>query len=207
MPTRRNRPRALLSTGAVARDFARHVAVALAVGLALSAVLGGCLPPQASFDVGLGTSRIRGSLQVGNPEPLPGGPLIVVYKYHHQFVNQPDGSPVLAPTAQVLQPEAGGHFSFDMPADVLRVVVLFIAPEHLTEVFRFSRQIGVGDVRYQADLPAIPDWRNHYYTFLSPQLQELVVEPRYRLQPQQQQLLARWLQAQNDRLAAHPRGS
>lgn len=192
MPTRRNRRRPLLATRAAG----------LAAALALAAALGGCLPPQASFDFGLGTSRIRGSLHTAKAGPLPGGPLIVVYKYHHQFVNLPDGRPVLSPTAQVLQPDPAGYFSFDMPADVLRVVVLFIAPGHLTDVFRFSRQLGVGDVTYQADLEAIPDWRDHYYTFLSPQLQELVIEPRYRLQPRDEQVLAHWLQVQNERLGA-----
>ena len=166
----------------------------------LGALLGGCLPPQATADFGLGTQRIQGTLRTSAPAPLPGGGLVVVYAYHHQFVTQPDGSPILSATARVIQPSADGHFSFAMPSDVLRVVVLFVAPGHLTEVFRFSRQLGVGDVTYQADLQPMAGWRDHYYTYLSPQLQNLIVEPRYRLPPQEQQRLAAWLQVQNERL-------
>jgi len=165
-------------------------------------LLAGCLPPQAHFDLGVGTSYIRGYLRADPKQPTPGGTLIVVYQYHHQFVNNPDGSPVLMPTARVLQPGPYGEFVIDVPTDVVRMDILFIAPEHLTKLFHFRRQLGVGDIDYRATLPAMPDWRSHYYTYLSPQLQNLILEPRYRLAPAEQQLLGQWLQAQNDRLGA-----
>jgi len=180
----------------------RRVALLLALQAGL---LGACLPPQAHYELGLGTTRITGSLVPAKERPVPGGALIVVYEYHNQFITKADGSAILRPTARVLRPSAQGTFSIGMPTDVVRLDVLFIAPEHLTELFHFQRQLGVGNIDYTARLAAIPDWRSHYYTYLSPQLQALIVDTRYRLAPHEQQLLTDWLQAQNARLGAgHP---
>lgn len=172
----------------------------------LTVLLSACLPPQASYDFGLGTSRVSGVLTVSDDASAPGGALIVVYKYHHQFVTQGDGSAVLRPSAHVVRPGREGAYSVSVPADVVRLEMLFIAPGHLTEVFRFQRQLGVGDIRYRATLQPMQDWRSHYYTFLSPQLEYLIVEERYRLAPAEAQQLAEWLQAQSARLAPRPRG-
>lgn len=166
----------------------------------LPALLSACLPPQAHYDLGLGTSRITGYLTVVPPRPTPGEPLIVVYQYHHQFVERGDGSALLLPTARVIQPRQQGDFSIEVPADVVRMDILFIAPEHLSELFHFQRQLGVGDIEYRARLQAMPDWRSHYYTYLSPQLEDLILEPRYRLAPAEQQVLGRWMQAQDARV-------
>jgi hypothetical protein len=186
-----------------------HRAAALRAALLLAAVaalLGACLPPQAHYSVGLGTSRISGYLLADPAQPAPGGPLVVIYLYHHQFVNYADGSAVLLTSARVVRPGRHGDFSIDVPADVVRMDILFIAPGHLTELYHFQRQLGVGDIDYRTTLKSMPDWRAHYYTFLSPQLQELIVEPRYRLAPAEQQVLVDWMQEQDARLgspAAH----
>lgn len=170
--------------------------------LALQApLLAACLPPQASYTVGLGTSRIHGFIVTAPEQPLPGGPLVVAYEYHHQFVTRADGSAVLVPTARVVKPGSQGEFVIDVPSDVVRMEILFIAPGHLTELFRFQRQLGVGNIEYRAKLQAMPDWRSHYYTYLSPPLENLILESRYRLAPAEQQLLGQWMQAQDARLA------
>lgn len=210
MPKRRNSaapPRPRRAGGGPARW-----PLLLALGAALA--LGACFPPQASYDVGLATSRVTGFVNARPADPTLGGPLIVVLKYHHQYVTYGDGSPVLRPSAHVVRPGRAGGFSVDMPSDVVSMEMFFIAPEHLTQVFRFRRQIGVGNIHYRADLQPMQDWRSHYYTFLSPQLEHLIVEPRYNLAPAEQRMLAEWLQVQNARLgaplppegASHPAG-
>jgi hypothetical protein len=170
----------------------------------LPALLGACLPPQAHYDVGLGTNHIRGIISVAPDTVEPGGPLLVAYLYHHQFVTYGDGSAVLVPTARVLKPGRQGDFSLSVPQDVVRADLMFIAPGHLTQLFHFQRQLGVGDIDYRAQLEAIHDWRAHYYTYLSPQLENLILERRYRLDPADQRLLGEWLQTQNARLGAQP---
>jgi hypothetical protein len=177
------------------------VALLLATLLLAAPLLAGCLPTQATFEPGLGTGRISGSLRIEREAPPHGGLLIVVLQQHHQFVTRDeDGSAVLRAGAQVLQPGRAGGFVIHVPGDVVAMDVLFIAAEHLTEVFHFRRQVGMGDIHYQARLPYTADWRSHYYTFLSSQLEYLITEPRYRLDPAGQRLLGQWLQAQNERL-------
>ena len=181
-----------------------------AVGALLAGLLAACLPPQADYRLGLGTNRIRGSVNIppgtpGAPDSTePGGPLVVAYLYHHQFVTTGSGAAVLVPTARVLRPGPQGDFSLEVPADVVRADLMFIAPGHLTQLFHFQRQLGVGDIDYRAELPRIGDWRSHYYTYLSPQLENLILERRYRLSPSEQQTLGQWLQLQNEQLGAQP---
>jgi hypothetical protein len=209
MPKRRNSgsPRCRRSGAARLRAALGALPVAglaLLLAACLPLLLAACLPPQAHYEMGLGTSRISGFLTAAPEKPTPGGALIVVYLYHHQFITYADGSAVLMQTARVLRPGTQGDFAIDVPGDVVRMDILFIAPEHLTELFRFRRQLGVGDIDYRAALQAMRDWRSHYYTYLSPQLENLILEPRYHLPPADQQVLADWMQAQDARLGARP---
>jgi len=178
---------------------------AIVLGLfPLLMLLSGCLPPQAEFEWGLGTSRVTGFMAPLSPAPRGEGAIIVAYKYHHQFIHKGDGSAVLRPTAHVIPVDNSGFFSVSMPADVVSMELLFIAPDRLTDQFRFERQLGMGDITYRATMAPMGDWRSHYYTFLIPQLEHLIVDPRYRLAPEGVQRLSVWLQAQNRRFAPPP---
>lgn len=163
-------------------------------------LLSGCLPPQASFEVGFGTSTIRGQLKYTGGKQGASGGIIVVYKYHHKFIRTGDGRPLVLPTAHVVTVGRLGNFSISVPSDVISVDILFIAPDSLTQQFHFNRQLGIGNITYRADLQPMENWRDHYYTFLIPQLEHLIVEPRYRLNPAEQQRLSAWLMEQNRRL-------
>ena len=172
--------------------------------LGLAAILfSGCLPSQASFDIGFGTSAVKGYLKYSEgkegKERRSRG-IIVVYKYHHKFIHTGDGRPVVHPTAHLVTVGRFGNFFINVPSDVISMDILFIAPDSLTQQFHFSRQLGVGDITYRADLQPMQNWRNHYYTFLIPQLEHLIVEPRYRLNPGEQHRLSAWLMEQNQRL-------
>ncbi len=59
-----------------------HLALA-----ALPALLAaGCLPPQADYELGLGTTEIVGTVRVGETGPAEAGALIVVLKNHYKFI-------------------------------------------------------------------------------------------------------------------------
>lgn len=198
----------------VARSIRGRARLALPLVTALLALTAaGCLPDNASFRPGLGTSRV-----VGRIAPLPqapavpyaGGdaspvqadwPIIVAYKYHHTFITLGD-TQVRYPTAHTVLVERDGSFSIDMPSDVVSMDILFIAAGRLTDTFSFRRQIGMGDITYRPEMPEMGDWASHFYTFLAPQLEHAITEERYRMSPLERARLGDWLSAQEDRLAA-----
>jgi hypothetical protein len=46
------------------------------------------------------------------------------------------------------------------------------------------------------------DWRSHFYTYLIPELEHVIVEPRYQLPLPDQAQLSTWIGAQRKRLEA-----
>lgn len=184
----------------LAGGWVARCALAL-IGMALLA-LPGCLPPQASFSPGLGTQEIRGVLELPGPDAGAGPPLIVVF-LHHSLMTGFAGEPAITrQTVMLATVGPQGEFRIPMPQDVLRVDILFAAPERLTDTFHFQRQLGIGTVTYTARLPVAPDWRGHFYTYLAPQLEHLIVETRYGLSTRDQERLSQWLSGQKRRLAA-----
>lgn len=179
-----------------------------AAGLIGLLMLAGCLPSQADFSLGLSTQRISGFLNAPGIEPSQGTPLIVVYKFHRSLVNAPPQTLALIPTAHVIYVARSGAFSIEIPWDVVSANIFFIAPGRLTEVFQFKRMLGVGNITYRTNFKRMTNWRDHFYTFLNPQLQHLIVEKRYRLSPGDLRALSKWLDFQNRRLgnqgAGHP---
>ncbi len=184
-------------------------ATGLLLGLFLAILVilpGGCLPPQAEFSLGVGTSRIQGFVNAPAAAPGDGGPIIVSIQYHRTLLAEPDygGEVILHPTVHVTYVGRGGLYSIPIPGDVVSAEVLFIAPGHLTQVFRFRRSLGLGVIKYRADLRPMPDWRDHYYTYLLPRLQHMILEKRYRLSDSHQQHLSEWLEVQDRRLIRRP---
>ena len=177
-----------------------------AAGLIGFFMLAGCLPPQADYSFGLSTERITGFLNAPGLTPAQGTPLIVVYKFHRSFAGAPPQGPVLTPTAHVVHVARSGAFSIGIPWDVVAANVFFIAPGRLTEILQFKRTLGMGAITYRAQLKPITNWRDHYYTFLNPQLQHLIVEKGYRLSPGDLRQLSQWLDFQDRRLAGQGAG-
>jgi hypothetical protein len=159
-----------------------------------------CLPPEATFRPGIGTGEIRGTVDLPPPDPDAGPPLIVVYKHHNKLIGFQGERAVTHPTAHLATVGEFGQFTISMPADVTSMDIFFVAPGRLTDVFHFQRQLGIGVVTYRARLPVIPDWRSHFYTYLEPELEHVIVESRYGLSPNDSETLARWLSDQTRRL-------
>ena len=176
----------------------------------LTVSAGGCVQQGASFELGFGTNRINGVIDFGETVPDRRDGLIVILKYHYTFLprfDQEDDPSAISssgshthPTAHVLPMERDGVFSVSIPTDVVSVFILFVAADRETDLFRFSRSLGIGDIHYQARLVPVRGWRNHFYTYLEPQLKHLIVETRYGLSSRDQQILTTWLDRQMERL-------
>jgi hypothetical protein len=163
--------------------------------------LSGCLPDRASFRIGMSTSEIVGVLDMSESESS-GPPLILVYKQHYLFAEVEPGVILTHPTAHLAAIRPDGTFSISIPTDVVEVEAFFIAPNHLTDEFRFHKQVGIGQIVYRPYLPRMPDWRNHFYTYLVPELEHVIVERRYDLPVHDQATLSAWILDQRKRMEA-----
>lgn len=186
--------------GARARA-ARRLGLWLALALAGLPALSGCYPPQASYSFGVSTAEIVGQLDVDDPETA-GPPLILVYKYHYTFMEMEPGVVLTRPTASLAPVRPDGSFAISVPTDVVSLEIFFISPDRLTDLFQFHKQVGIGRIVYRARLPVMRDWRSHFYTYLMPELEHVIVEPRYQLPLSDQTLLGTWIGAQRQRLEA-----
>ena len=164
------------------------------------ASMSGCLPPQASFTPGVGTSEIQGRIELPGESNVPGPVLAIAYKHHHKFTAFENEPAVTHPSAHVITVGADGTFSVSVPPDVIRVELVFAAPGRLSDVFRFRRQLGIGTITYRARLRPIPDWRDHFYTYLEPEFRHLVAEPLFALPSRDMDTLTAWLASQKARL-------
>jgi hypothetical protein len=191
-----------------------RIAIQLFLPALISLSLPGCLPPHADYEVGFGTTEIIGTVRVGETDPVESDAIIVILKNHYKFIplSQTDdffvrGPPetirsITHPTAHIQRVDPSGRFLIHMPADVISVDIMFIAADHLTDTFHFARSLGLGRITYVATLRAMHDWRSHFYTYLEPQLQHLIVEQRYRMADKEQKALGDWLHDQKRRIEA-----
>lgn len=198
-------PRSRTTRARRKRSSATRPVLALALLLALL-LPAACAPPGAEYRLGLGTRRIAGTVELEAPEAAGERPFIVVFRQHHGFVEL-GGRDVRRTSAAVVSVGPEGGFEMRMPADVVAVDMFFVAPEHLTDVFQFSRSVGVGEVIYNTRLRRMGDWRSHFYTFLEPQLQPLVSDPRYNMGAGEELRLGNWLIAQKQRMEGSRSGS
>lgn len=174
------------------------------MGLALIAFLpwlAGCVPQGATYSLGMSTTEIAGQVEVEEPA-TSGAALVLVYKYHYTFVEMEPGVFLTHPTASLVPVGPDGAFSISVPNDVVAVEAFFIAPDRLTDLFQFHKQVGVGRIVYRPKLPRMFDWRSHFYTYLAPELEHVIVESRYDLPLQDQATLSAWLTGQRNRLEA-----
>ena len=173
-------------------------------GLALVALMG-CLPPQASFRPGLSTSEVNGVIDLPPPDdPGDGPPIVVVFRSHTLLTGFNDEPDLTRQDATLAHLGQYNQFTIPVPTDVVAVEIIVAAPERLTDTFHFHRQIGMGTITYKPSLPRMPNWRSHFYTYLQPQLEHLITEPRYQLSAFDQERLTRWLNDQKHRLETHP---
>ena len=191
---------------------AAGIAVWIAQFMTLAALATGCSTANTEYELGFGTSVVSGTVNLGLDDQGDTTPIVVVLKNHDMFIPQnrrdeftgaphPEFTPNFThPTAHVVAVSSEGAFSIYLPPNVVSVDILFIARDRLTRHVQFRRSALIGRIKYRADLAAMPDWRSHFYTYLEPQLQEYIVEPRYRLSRSEQRILGDWLTDQKNNL-------
>lgn len=161
--------------------------------LVLPALLGGCYPKSLNYSPGWGTRTIEGTVLEENAKVLESQPFIIVLEYYSNFVKFENESPLYAPKARVVFPDKNGNFriSFDLKATAIDLT--FVASAYSMQRFRFRRQLGVGELRYDASLPRSEVWQNEFILQIAPFLENFILEQRYKMPDSQQLFLGNWL--------------
>ena len=172
----------------------------------------GCSTADTEYEFGFGTTEVSGVVNLGPDNPDDADAIVVVLKNHDMFIpldqrdeisgieHQGFTRNITHPTAHVVPVSSEGAFTINMPSNVVSVDIMFIARNKLTRRVQFRRSAVIGRIKYRPTLASMPDWRSHFYTYLEPQLQEYIVEPRYRLSRPEQQILGDWLTHQKESL-------
>ena len=161
--------------------------------LLITLIFGGCYPESLNYKPGWGTSFIEGTVLEDSGEVLKSKCFIVVIEYYSQFIQFENESPLYVPKARLVFPAENGDFrtSFDMEASAIGLV--FVASGYDMQRFRFQRQIGIGELRYDARLSRSEIWRNQFLMQTSPFLENFILEQRYKMPDSQQLFLGNWL--------------
>ena len=169
--------------------------------LVLPALLGGCYPKSLNYSPGWGTRTIEGTVLEEKAKVLESQPFIIVLEYYSNFVKFENESPLYAPKARVVFPDKNGNFriSFDLKATAIDLT--FVASAYSMQRFRFRRQLGVGELRYDASLPRSEVWQNEFILQIAPFLENFILEQRYKMPDSQQLFLGNWLAEERRRFA------
>ena len=162
--------------------------------------LTGCFSSSVDFETGWATRHIEGTMLDSAGGELGGEAFIIVLEYFSRFVQFSDEQPIFIPRARLVRLQDGGRFriQFDLRASAIETV--FIAPQYRMERFRFQRQMGIGELRYQARLNAESNWREHLILEVSPFLENFILEPRYKLAPTHQLFIGDWLDREREKV-------
>ena len=155
--------------------------------------MGGCYPKSLDYAPGWGTSTIKGNVQELNSKKLESLAFIIVLEYYSKFVKFENESRLYTPRARIVFPEKNGDYriNFDLKATVIDIT--FVASGYNMERFRFRRQFGIGELRYEAKLSPSQIWRNEFILQIAPFLENFILEQRYRMPDVQQLFLGDWM--------------
>ena len=161
--------------------------------LLLPALLGGCYPESLNYSPGWATRVIDGTVREENSKELESQAFIIVLEYYSNFVKFEDELPLYAPKARVVFPEKNGNFriSFDLKATAIDLT--FVASGYSMQRFRFKRQLGIGELRYDATLSRSDVWQNEFILQTAPFLEKFILEQRYRMPDSQQLFIGNWM--------------
>ncbi len=161
---------------------------------------GGCYPESLNYKPGWGTRFIEGTLLEDSGKVLKSKFFIVVLEYYSQFIQFEKESPFYAPGARLIFPQENGQFRiiFDLQASAIELV--FFSSGYEMERFRFKRQIGIGELRYDARLSKSKIWRNEFLLRVSPFLENFILEQRYKMPDSQQLFLGDWLDSEREKI-------
>tara|TARA_B100000945_G_C20212630_1_gene516782 strand:- start:95 stop:649 length:555 start_codon:yes stop_codon:yes gene_type:complete len=164
-------------------------------------LIGGCYPKALNYDLGWGTRTIKGNVQELNSKKLKSMAFIIVLEYYSKFIKFENESRLYTPRARIVFPEKNGDYliNFDLKATV--VDLTFVASGYNMERFRFRRQFGIGDLRYEAKLTPSQIWANEFVLQIAPFLENFILEQRYRMADSQQLFLGDWMATERERFS------
>jgi len=170
--------------------------------LLITLIIGGCYPESLNFKPGWGTRFIEGTVLEDGGEVLKSKCFIVVLEYYSQFIQFENDSPLYAPKARLIFPEENGQYriSFDLEASAIELV--FVASSYDMQRFSFKRQIGIGELSYDARLSNSEIWRNQFLMQTSPFLENFIMEQRYEMPDYQQLFIGNWLNSERENITA-----
>ena len=156
-------------------------------------LLGGCYPESLNYSPGWGTRMIVGTVKEVNSQQLESRAFIIVLEYYSNFIIFENESLLYAPKARVVFPEKNGNFriSFDLKATAIDLT--FVASGYSMQRFRFKRQLGIGELRYEAKLSRSDVWKNEFILQTAPFLEKFILEQRYRMPDSQQLFIGNWM--------------
>ena len=159
----------------------------------LTVLMGGCYPESLNFRPGWGTRVIDGTVLYGNDKVLDSHAFIIVLEYYSNFVIFENESPLYAPKARVVFPERNGKFRIGFDLQATAIDLTFVASGYNMQRFRFRRQLGIGELHYDAILKRSEVWKNEFILQTAPFLENFILEQRYKMSDSQQLFLGNWL--------------
>ena len=169
--------------------------------LLIPTLSGGCYPESLNYRPGWGTQWIEGTLLEESGNVLESKGFIVVLEYYSQFIQFENESPLYTPKARVISPEKNGHFRINFDLEASAIELVFIASGYSLQRFRFQRQMGIGELRYDARLIRSGAWHNQFLLQTGPFLENFILEQRYKMPDSQQLFLGNWLDDEREKFA------
>ena len=164
--------------------------------LFLPALLGGCYPESLNYKPGWGTRWIDGTMLKQNAKVLNTKGFIVVLEYYSKFIKFENESPLYAPKARLVFPEKTGSFRIGFDLNATAIDLAFVASGYNMQRFRFRRQVGVGELLYNARMVRSEAWKNEFLLHTGPFLEDFILEQRYKMPDSQQLFIGKWLAEQ-----------
>jgi hypothetical protein len=153
--------------------------------LLLTSLLGGCYPESLNFRPGWGTHIIDGTVLEENAKVLESQAFIIVLEYYSNFVKF----------------EKNGNFNISFDLKATAIDLTFVASGYNMQRFRFRRQLGIGELNYDASLSRSEVWKNEFILQTAPFLENFILEQRYKMPDSQQLFLGNWLANERRRFA------
>jgi hypothetical protein len=158
----------------------------------------GCYSSALDYDLGWTTRRVSGQVEdVVSGKPVGGG-FIIVKEFYGSFAgNETSEAGNFIPRARLLRSlKADGSFEMDFDWRASQFELNFVEQGYEVHRFRFQRQLGVGNLHYVAKMIPSSNWADELVLGVTPLVQNLLLEPGYRLPEPDQLFLGEWLAKQ-----------
>ena len=158
----------------------------------------GCYSSALDYDLGWRTRRVSGQVEdVVSGKPVGGG-FIIVKEFYGSFAgNETSEAGNFIPRARLLRSlKANGSFEMDFDWLASQFELNFVGQGYEVHRFRFQRQLGVGNLHYVAKMIPSSNWADELVLGVTPLVQNLLLEPGYRLPEPDQLFLGEWLAMQ-----------